>query len=139
LSKYFWLNQISIWLSIITQKAIRRGTFGSAKGLVLKIDQFVKHYNKKLNHSFGSQQSIRSWKKSNDFVSVFQRRDTNISSCNLAFYLSLHFGIGHTGLSPALTTESGNSAFTFKFWSCPPIHLNLTFEPFLSNFIPSTQ
>jgi transposase len=40
-----WLNQIEIWFNIITQKAIRRGTFKSVKDLVLKIDQFVQHYN----------------------------------------------------------------------------------------------
>ena len=41
-----WLNQVEIWFNIITQKAIRRGTFRSVKELVLKIDQFVKKYNK---------------------------------------------------------------------------------------------
>lgn len=41
-----WLNQVEIWFNIITQKAIRRGTFRSVKDLVAKIDQFVNHYNK---------------------------------------------------------------------------------------------
>jgi putative transposase len=41
-----WLNQVEIWFNIITQKAIRRGTFRSVKDLVSKIDQFVNHYNK---------------------------------------------------------------------------------------------
>jgi putative transposase len=41
-----WLNQVEIWFNIITQKAIRRGTFRNVKDLVSKIDQFVKHYNK---------------------------------------------------------------------------------------------
>jgi putative transposase len=41
-----WLNQVEIWFNIITQKAIRRGTFRSVKDLVSKIDQFVQHYNK---------------------------------------------------------------------------------------------
>lgn len=40
-----WLNQVEIWFNRITQQAIRRGTFGSVKELVSKIDQFVKHYN----------------------------------------------------------------------------------------------
>lgn len=42
-----WLNQVEIWFNIITQKAIRRGTFKSVKELVAKIDDFVKSYNKK--------------------------------------------------------------------------------------------
>lgn len=41
-----WLNQVEIWFNIITQKAIRRGTFKSVKELVSKIEQFVEHYNK---------------------------------------------------------------------------------------------
>ncbi len=41
-----WLNQVEIWVNIITLKAIKRVTFRSVKDLVLKIDQFVKHYNK---------------------------------------------------------------------------------------------
>ena len=42
-----WLNQVEIWFNIITQKAIRRGSFRSTKQLREKIDQFVKNYNSK--------------------------------------------------------------------------------------------
>jgi putative transposase len=40
-----WLNQVEIWFNLITQRAIRRGTFRSVKELVSKIDQFVENYN----------------------------------------------------------------------------------------------
>ena len=40
-----WLNQVEIWFNIITQKAIRRGTFRSVKDLVVQIERFVKQYN----------------------------------------------------------------------------------------------
>ena len=40
-----WLNQVEIWFHIITQKAIRRGTFRSVKELVAKIEHFVRTYN----------------------------------------------------------------------------------------------
>lgn len=40
-----WLNQVEIWFHIITQKAIRRGTFRSVKDLVAKIEEFVRNYN----------------------------------------------------------------------------------------------
>ena len=40
-----WLNQVERWFGLITQKAIRRGSFSSVKELVRKIDQFVEHYN----------------------------------------------------------------------------------------------
>ena len=40
-----WLNQVEIWFNIITQRAIRRGTFKSVKELVAKINQFVEQYN----------------------------------------------------------------------------------------------
>jgi putative transposase len=42
-----WLNQVEIWFHIITQKAIRRGTFRSVKELVDKIKSFVDDYNGK--------------------------------------------------------------------------------------------
>jgi putative transposase len=41
-----WLNQVEIWFNIITQRAIRRGTFRSVKELVHKINRFVDEYNK---------------------------------------------------------------------------------------------
>jgi putative transposase len=40
-----WLNQVEIWFNIITQRAIRRGTFRSVKELVAKIRRFVDRYN----------------------------------------------------------------------------------------------
>ena len=44
---YFsWLNQVEIWFNIITQRAIRRGTFRSVRDLVAKIGSFVREYNR---------------------------------------------------------------------------------------------
>ena len=40
-----WLNQVEIWFNIITQRAIRRGTFRSVKALIAKIELFVGQYN----------------------------------------------------------------------------------------------
>jgi putative transposase len=40
-----WLNQVEIWFNIVTQRAIRRGTFKSVKELTAKIDHFVNQYN----------------------------------------------------------------------------------------------
>jgi putative transposase len=40
-----WLNQVERWFGLITQRAIRRGSFRSVKELVQKIDAFVQHYN----------------------------------------------------------------------------------------------
>ena len=42
-----WLNQVEIWFNIITQRAIRRGTFRSVRDLVEKIDRFVRRYNRR--------------------------------------------------------------------------------------------
>jgi putative transposase len=42
-----WLNQVELWFNIITQTAIRRGTFRSVKDLIAKIENFVSHYNAK--------------------------------------------------------------------------------------------
>jgi putative transposase len=41
-----WLNQVERWFGLITQRTIRRGSFGSVKELVQKIDAFVQHYNR---------------------------------------------------------------------------------------------
>ncbi len=46
-----WLNQVEIWFNIITQRAIRRGTFKSVKELVTKIEWFVNQYNS-ISHPF---------------------------------------------------------------------------------------
>jgi putative transposase len=42
-----WISQVEIWFNIITQRAIRRGTFRSVKELVAKIERFVKKHNSK--------------------------------------------------------------------------------------------
>ena len=44
-----WLNQVEIWFNLITQQAIRRGSFRGVKDLVAKIDRFVRAYNPKAN------------------------------------------------------------------------------------------
>ena len=40
-----WINQVEIWFNIITQKAIRRGSFSSVHQLVDKIRYFTDAYN----------------------------------------------------------------------------------------------
>ncbi len=40
-----WLNQVERWFGLITQKAIRRGSFKSVPDLVKRIENFVNHYN----------------------------------------------------------------------------------------------
>jgi len=40
-----WLNQVEIWFNLITQRAIRRGSFRSVKDLVATIDHFVERHN----------------------------------------------------------------------------------------------
>lgn len=40
-----WLNQVERWFGLITQQAIRRGSFKSVSDLVTRIDHYVEHYN----------------------------------------------------------------------------------------------
>ncbi|OLH26887.1 hypothetical protein DXO044_11350, partial [Xanthomonas oryzae pv. oryzae] len=40
-----WLNQVERWFGLITQRAIRRGSFDSVADLKRKINAFVEHYN----------------------------------------------------------------------------------------------
>lgn len=41
-----WLNQVERWFGLITQQAIRRGSFKSVKELIAKINHFVHNYNR---------------------------------------------------------------------------------------------
>ena len=41
-----WLNQVERWFALISQRAIRRGSFRSVKDLIEKIDSFVQNYNR---------------------------------------------------------------------------------------------
>jgi transposase len=41
-----WLNQVERWFGLITQRAIRRGSFTSVRDLVQRIDAFVQRYNR---------------------------------------------------------------------------------------------
>jgi transposase len=40
-----WLNQIEIWLSILTRKLLRRGSFSSLNQLKTKVLTFIDYYN----------------------------------------------------------------------------------------------
>jgi putative transposase len=41
-----WLNQVERWFALISQRAIRRGSFRSVQDLIDKIDAFVRNYNR---------------------------------------------------------------------------------------------
>ena len=41
-----WLNQIEIWLSILTRKLLRRGSFTSVDDLTARVMAFIDHYNR---------------------------------------------------------------------------------------------
>ena len=41
-----WLNQIEIWLSLLTRKLLRRGSFTSIDDLTARVLAFIDHYNR---------------------------------------------------------------------------------------------
>jgi transposase len=47
-----WLNQIEIWLSILTRKLLRRGSFGSIAELQAQVLAFVAYYNRTMAKPF---------------------------------------------------------------------------------------
>jgi len=47
-----WLNQIEIWLSILTRKLLRRGSFLSAADLTAKVLTFIAYYNRAMAKPF---------------------------------------------------------------------------------------
>lgn len=40
-----WLNQIEMWFSILTRRALKRGSFTSLEALRERIEAFIKYYN----------------------------------------------------------------------------------------------
>ena len=40
-----WLNQVERWFGLITQRALRRGSFRNVRELITRIESFVDHYN----------------------------------------------------------------------------------------------
>ena len=42
-----WINQVERWFGLITQQAIRHGSFPNVKELISKNNSFVEHYNAK--------------------------------------------------------------------------------------------
>ncbi len=47
-----WLNQIEIWLSILTRKLLKRGTFTSVEDLHQKVLAFIAYYNETMAKPF---------------------------------------------------------------------------------------
>jgi transposase len=72
-----WLNQVERWFALITQRAIRRGTFRSVKELVDKIDSFVQHYNRSHRPFVWTATADFIIAKIKDFVHVFLGHDTS--------------------------------------------------------------
>jgi len=73
---------VEIWFNLITQRAIRRGTFKSVKELVSKIEQFVQQYNLKTQPFVWTATADSILEKLNDFVNVFLRHDTRMDYDN---------------------------------------------------------
>lgn len=47
-----WLNQIEIWLSILTRKVLKRGSFTSVEDLKEKVLAFIEYYNRTMARPF---------------------------------------------------------------------------------------
>jgi transposase len=41
-----WLNQVERWFGLITQQAIRRGSYRTVKELIRRIEAYVAHHNR---------------------------------------------------------------------------------------------
>ena len=47
-----WLNQIELWLSILTRKLLRRGSFASVADLTARVLAFIEYYNRTMAKPF---------------------------------------------------------------------------------------
>ena len=72
-----WLNQVERFFGLITDKAIRRGSFSSVKDLVNKIDHFVASYNTTASPSPGLPRLIPYSRSCIDFARVSAGQHTS--------------------------------------------------------------
>ena len=47
-----WMNQVELWLSILTRKLLRRGSFTSVEDLVSTVRAFIEYYNRTMAKPF---------------------------------------------------------------------------------------
>lgn len=72
-----WLNQVERSFALITDEAIRRGSFTSVKQLVHCIDHFVSNYKEQCRPSSGPPPLTPSFTNSSDFAHVLPEQDTS--------------------------------------------------------------
>ncbi len=71
-----WLNLMERWFGIITQRAIRRGSFSIVKELIVKNKHFLATPTRTQRLSAELRLQIRSWRSSRGFAYRFLGRDT---------------------------------------------------------------
>ncbi len=47
-----WLNQVELWLSILTRRLLKRGSFKAVEDLKQRILAFIEHFNQTLAKPF---------------------------------------------------------------------------------------
>jgi transposase len=47
-----WMNQVEIWLSILTRKLLKRGSFTSLEHLKAKVLAFIEYFNRTMAKPF---------------------------------------------------------------------------------------
>ena len=71
-----WLNQVERWFGLITQKAIRRGSFSSVKELINKLSSSWRPTTRPRRRSSGPPRRTQSWRSSRDFARKSPGRHT---------------------------------------------------------------
>jgi hypothetical protein len=70
-----WLNLVERWFGLMTQRAIRRGSFSRVKDLIARIDSFGQHYNRS-HRPFVWSATADSILQKDGFVQSFPGHDT---------------------------------------------------------------
>ena len=52
LAQSSWLNQIEIWLGVLMNKVLKRGSFPSVNDLQTKVFAFIEYYNQTMAKTF---------------------------------------------------------------------------------------
>src|SRR5688500_9163849 len=72
-----WLNQLERFFGLLTNRRIRRGTFGSVRELESAIRDYLAHHNEIPNRSSGLPMPTQSSKRSSVFVYELLTQDTS--------------------------------------------------------------
>jgi transposase len=121
-----WLNQVERFFALITQRAIRRGSFDSTADLVKRIDRFIRTHNANSQPFVWTATVTQSSRNSRDFVSEFPGQNTSRAQHCLTDLLSVaEYRMWRRTVERLLHFESALCSQSFRRSESSPRSANL--------------